>query len=87
MSGLVEIKVDTHTVIKNYDVEKYLSDDQKEQLECILCTIGIGRVNDGKAGCNTYYICNTDEPYAENIYNAIKQGEFDKDPRAVENAL
>jgi hypothetical protein len=75
----IKKKFDTHIVIKNEDIETYLSEKQREELDYILCTIGVGRVNDDKSGCNSYYVCNTDEPYAEKVLQTILKGEAEKE--------
>lgn len=71
----MSIKSNTHIIIKNEDIESYLSEEQKMQLENIICTIGAGRILDNKNGYNTYYICNTDEPYANDVLQVILQNE------------
>jgi hypothetical protein len=75
MSNLVEVKVYTHTVFKNDDIKKYLSKRQQKQLSKIEATLNNGRVKDGKK-INSYYICNTDEPYSKEVYNVIMHGEL-----------
>lgn len=67
---MVPIKIDTHTVIKNDDANKYLSKRQKRQLKNICRKISLGRIADGKK-VNSYIICNTDEPYANDVYTRI----------------
>jgi len=37
-----------YTVLKNKDIDKYLSVEQKQQLQLIAERIEIGRINDGK---------------------------------------
>lgn len=66
------------TVIKNEDMEKYLSDSEKELLNNIILRIAIGRDRDRKVAENTYYVVNTDEPYAEEILQLILKGEDEK---------
>jgi len=77
INNLVEIKRDTHIVIKNEDVEKYLSPRQKRKLKRILNTINTGRVIDGKK-INHYAVCNEDEPYYKKVMNIILEGETTK---------
>jgi hypothetical protein len=77
MNGTVEIKVDTHIVIKREDAEKYLSPRQEKQLAKILDTIDSKRSVIGKKH-NNYYVCNTDEPYAKEVYDEILIGELKK---------
>lgn len=71
---MVPIKIDTHTVIKNEDIEKYLSARQKKQLKKMLDVIACHRIADGKK-INNYVICNLDEPYANEVYLDILAGE------------
>lgn len=65
----------SHIVIKKEDSLKYLSDKERQQLDSILQAIMGGREKDGKRPVNTYYICNTDEPYASFVYGVIMGGE------------
>ena len=58
---------------------KYLSDIEYRSLKYILDTITTGRLNDGKTPFNNYYICNTDEPYAEIVHGIILYGETVKE--------
>lgn len=67
-------KKNTHLVLKNDDVRKYCDELQQAQLSAICETISNGRIADGKT-LNTYYICNTDEPYAEVVHGVIMGGE------------
>lgn len=61
----------THTVLKNADIEKYLNDSQKKNLQDIIMTIVYGRDRDGKEAVNQYYVCNVDEPYADKVLKVI----------------
>lgn len=65
----------THAVFKWEDIRKYLSEEQQEQLRQIKATIGDGRVQDGKKRKNLYYVCNLDEPYANEVLEVILNGE------------
>lgn len=71
----MRIKTNTHIVIKREDVDKHLNEEMKTTLGLILSTISVGRLSEGKKATNEYYICNTDEPYAEMVKNAIYSGE------------
>lgn len=75
MSNLVEVKNNTHIVIKREDAEKYLSPKQKKQLQKLKITIARRRLDDGKK-VNNYYICNIDEPYAGEVIATILRGEI-----------
>ena len=70
-----EMKTNTHIVIKREDVFKYLTDSQIEDLDIVLNTIADGREKDGKKTDNSYYICNTDEPYADEVLEVILKAE------------
>ena len=72
------MKKNTHTVLKNEDIDKYLSTEQTNSLIDILQTIASGRDKDGKKIFNEYYVCNTDEPYAEEVLNVILKNEVTK---------
>lgn len=62
-------------VIKREDAVKYLTEVELQSLEQILSTIGQGRSDDNKKSFNNYYVCNTDEPYAEAVHSVIIGGE------------
>lgn len=72
-------KVDTHIVIKRQDALKYLTEIEYQALEQMLCNISQGRNKDGKKPINHYYVCNTDEPYAEVVHGIILGGEAVKE--------
>lgn len=69
------IKENAYIVIKKDDVEKYLSKDDIQFIDNILEKIDDGRLKDNKHPYNTYYVCNTDEPYADAVYKVIIGGE------------
>lgn len=71
-------KENTHIVIKREDAYKYLSEDEYQSLEMILDRIIVGRAKDNKNPINSYYICNTDEPYADTVIGVITGGEIGK---------
>lgn len=71
-------KVNTHIVIKKEDVLKYLEEPEQIALENMLLKISEGRAGDKKRPVNNYYICNTDEPYAEVVHGVIAGGEAGK---------
>lgn len=75
---MVTLKNNTHIVIKNTDAKKYLSEEEYQMLEKMLCKIGEGRIKDNKKPVNDYYICNKDEPYAEMVHGVIIGGEYQK---------
>lgn len=69
------IKENTYIVMKKDDVEKYLSKDEIQSIDDILEKISDGRLEDNKHPCNTYYVCNMDEPYADAVQKVILGGE------------
>lgn len=72
------MKTNTHIVIKKEDADKYCSAEELFQLKRILKVIEHGRQLDGKTLSNSYYICNTDEPYADKVLDVILTGEVNK---------
>jgi hypothetical protein len=74
----MDIKKDSHLVLKNDDIEKYLSAGDLNALDFITHKIKKGRQQDGKSINSNYYICNTDEPYANEVLETIKKGEDEK---------
>ncbi|MFH2116748.1 MAG: hypothetical protein ABII85_01750 [Bacillota bacterium] len=73
-----EVKTNTHIVIKRTDIRKYLRDGEAVDLVDAVAKINIGRnINGNKT--NSYYICNTDEPYAQQVFETIKEGELEKE--------
>jgi hypothetical protein len=74
-------KVNTHIVIKREDALKYLSEVEYQTLEELQNTISRGREKDQKKPFNSYYVCNTDEPYAEMVRGVIIGGEYAKQNR------
>ena len=63
---------DKFTVVKNEDIIKYLSEEQTNILASILTTVAKGREKDGSKE-NSYVVINTDEPYASDVINLMKQ--------------
>lgn len=76
-SGIV--KENSHIVIKREDALRYLTKAEYHALEEMLIKISIGRVKDYKKPINNYYICNTDEPYADRVKGVIISGEYAKE--------
>ena len=64
-----------YIVIKTEDAKKYLSQEEKYALDNIIGKISNGRMEDNKHPDNTYYVCNTDEPYADAVHKVIIGGE------------
>ena len=68
----------SHVVIKCADIDAYLSDVHQDMFRSLLNIITEGRKADGRVPTNTYYVCNTDEPYAVEVQQAILNGEESK---------
>lgn len=64
-----------YIIIKREDAQKYLSNDEIKKLVGMIEKISDGRMEDNKHPSNTYYVCNTDEPYANAVHNVILGGE------------
>ena len=61
-------------VIKKADAERYLTDEELKTLRNLQKKILTGRMSDGKLQNNTYYVVNTDEPYAMQVRDLILKG-------------
>ena len=70
-------KRSTHFVVKKSDAILYLSNEECSILDILLEKVAEGRLADGKA-LNIYWICNVDEPYAEDVHTVIMGGEENK---------
>lgn len=71
MAGIFEKFI----VLKNADAERYLTDEELKTLRSLQKKILTGRMSDGKMQNNTYYVVNTDEPYAMQVRDLILRGE------------
>lgn len=71
-------RLNTHIVIKKWDALKYLTEVEYQTLERLQIVIIAGRAKDGKKPVNHYYICNTDEHYADIVKRVIVLGEQNK---------
>ena len=59
-------------VLKTEDLERFLTDEQKEQLSYIIYSYFEGRlVDDGKGSDNNYYVVNIDEPWSDQVKQII----------------
>ena len=72
-------KKNMYIVIKREDAFKYLTESDLKLLDNMLGIICKGRSNDNKNPVNNYYVCNTDEPYANVVHGVIIGGEAAKD--------
>ena len=73
--GTEFVRYAKYEVMKLDDIDRYLSDEQKEQLSDISQTLQIGRLSDSKPACNKYVVVNEDKPYAEQVWKLIEEGE------------
>lgn len=74
---VLEGKERRYTIIKERDVEKYLSIGEQQDLAIVLDrmlgNIEHGRENDGKKPFNSYVVINTDEPWIGEIVEVMKR--------------
>lgn len=71
-------KEDKYFVLKQEDISKYLTPDERMQFKRLTDFIKLGRIEDGKKASNKFIVCNQDEPYAEAVWQRILEGENDK---------
>lgn len=71
----INVKQNTHIVIKREDALKYLTEIEYTSLQFMLNKIAGRREKDNKKPVNNYYVCNIDEPYAEVVHGVIMGGE------------
>ena len=62
-------------VIKKADAERYLTNEEFKMLRNLQKKILTGRMSGGKMQNNTYYVVNTDEPYAKQVRDLILKGQ------------
>lgn len=66
-----------YTIINERDVQKYLSQHTKDELQIALNNalqvIEDGRIEDGKKPYNNYLVINLDEPYADEVIEILKR--------------
>ena len=74
-----EFHEDKFLVLKTADIEHYLNYNQKLEFQDCLRAIKRGREIEKKPGVNKYYVCNRDEPYAEDVIRLILQGAFEQE--------
>lgn len=75
---MADIIKEKYIVLKNEDIEKYCKVGDLNALDFIRHRIRAGRENEGKPTNNSYYVCNTDEPYADEVLHVILNGEDGK---------
>ncbi|NEW05931.1 hypothetical protein GK047_07900 [Paenibacillus sp. SYP-B3998] len=59
-------------VMKNYDIQRYLTDEKRSELHGAFEEIAINRHAEGKKP-NRYIVINTDEPYADEVIEMMKR--------------
>lgn len=75
---LVANGCETHLVLKLDDIMNALSKRELSELSSIVDEVRSYREGQGKNPDPTYLVCNTDEPYAEEVELAILRGEETK---------
>lgn len=60
-----------YSVLKMEDIEKYCTEDQKNNLSIMVQNILAGRKNEGKKPSNEYLVVNKDEKYSQDVLNMI----------------
>jgi len=68
------IKEGTHVVLKEADITEHLTKTEADILGLLYEKIIKGRASLGKKE-NKYYVVNTDEPYADDILEIIRENE------------
>lgn len=69
---IIKVNHPRFLVLKREDIEKYLTDKQKDNLEDITCDVHTGRMAEGKSKWpNTYLVFNIDEPYAQQVWDIM----------------
>lgn len=61
-----------YLVLKWDDIQKHLSDVEREALDDLIDNIAIGRMGKRKTE-NNYVVINEDEPYAEQVWQLIQK--------------
>lgn len=62
-------------VLNVFDLHRYCSLEQLNQIDTILGAIKTGREQDSRSLDNRYLIVNTDEPYADQVQSLIEEHE------------
>lgn len=71
------VRYEKYEVMKLDDMDKYLTSEQRKQLDTVIGIIQAGRVHDNKVPCNRYVVVNEDMPYAEQVWKLIEEGELE----------
>lgn len=76
---MIDRKFNTHTVIKNADIDRYLAKKDANDLKALIKRLRVSKAcNSLSHKENSYYVVNTDEPYAEKVLQVILNGEKEK---------
>jgi len=62
-----------YEVMKLDDIDEFLSTAHRYYLADIVHSIQDGRRKQGKKPCNSYVVVNEDEPYANKVWDLIKE--------------
>jgi len=82
-----KIKTNTHIVLKREDVMTLITADEAVQLANIMQKIEDKRFELGKKIRQAYYVVNHDEPYAQEVFEVIKEGEIHKENAVFDEEL
>jgi hypothetical protein len=78
----VEKHYGKYTVLKNEDLERFFAefsfDGESDLFQKVLDRVREMRVKDGRRGSPRYIVCNADEPYSEEVWQTILDGEREK---------
>ena len=73
-------KEDKYFVLKLDDLAEYTTPEERLFLDKISAQISEWRRRDKREPHNRYIVCNQDEPYANEVWQAILDGENNKEP-------
>lgn len=62
-----------YLVLENFDLDKFLNEDQENSLMDIVQTIDTGRMIDGKVDDTKYIVLEQDAPYADEVIEVLKR--------------
>ena len=82
-----KVKTNTHIVLKREDVLTLITADEAVQLANIMQKIEDKRFELGKKIRQAYYVVNHDEPYAQEVFEVIKEGEIHKENAVFDEEL
>lgn len=82
-----KVKTNTHIVLKREDVLTLITAEEALQLANIMQKIEDKRFEQGKKIRQSYYVVNHDEPYAQDVFEVIKEGEIHKENAVFDEEL